>query len=208
MSGGQGGGKGQGRLVVVRHGQTEWSRDGKHTGRTDLPLLPEGERQAQSLQPVLGTWDFTLVLTSPLARAARTADLAGFPGAEPDPDLLEWDYGAYEGTRTVDVRETEPGWSIWETEVEGGEQPEQVGERVDRVIARARASGGDVLAFAHAHVLRILAARWIDLAARGGRHLVLEPATVSVLGWERETPALRQWNVPPAPMEAREQVTP
>jgi probable phosphoglycerate mutase len=197
MAGGRGEVKGAGRLVVVRHGQTEWSRDGRHTGRTDLPLLPEGEAQARRLEPALAAWTFAVVLTSPLERAVRTAALAGFPDAEHDPDLLEWDYGEYEGTRTADVREHDPGWSIWETEVDGGEQPEQVGERVDRVISRARAVDGDVLAFAHAHVLRILAARWIGLPAGDGCHLVLEPATFSVLGWERETPALRHWNVPP-----------
>jgi probable phosphoglycerate mutase len=184
-------------LVVVRHGETEWSRSGQHTGRTDLPLLQEGEERAQMLHPVLATRRFALVLTSPLERARRTAELAGFPDAEPDDDLLEWDYGIYEGTRTTDVRQQQPGWSIWETTVEDGEQPEQVGERTDRVIARARAADGDVLAFAHAHVLRILSARWLDLPAGRGRNLVLAPATVSVLGWEREAPALRQWNVPP-----------
>jgi probable phosphoglycerate mutase len=181
---------------VVRHGETEWSRSGQHTGRTDLPLLPEGEHQAQRLAAALHHHSFSLVLTSPLQRARRTAELAGFPQAEVDPDLLEWDYGAYEGTRTEDIRETEPGWSIWTTSVTGGEQLEQVGERVDRVIARARAAGGDVLAIAHAHVLRILSARWIGLPPSEGRHLVLAPATVSILGWERETPAIRQWNAP------------
>jgi probable phosphoglycerate mutase len=195
MTGGPGGAAGE--LVVVRHGETEWSRDAKHTGRTDLPLLPEGEAAAAMLAPLLATRAFALVLTSPLQRATRTAALAGFPDAVADSDLLEWDYGEYEGTRTVDVRETDPDWSIWDTEVRAGEQPEQVGERVDRVIARARAVEGDVLAFAHAHVLRILSARWIELAPDGGRHLVLQPTTVSVLGWERETPAIRQWNVPP-----------
>lgn len=185
------------QLLVVRHGQTEWSRDGRHTGRTDLPLLPEGEEQATRLRPVLADHPFVLVLTSPLQRAVRTAELAGFPDAEADDDLLEWDYGAYEGTRTLDVRVDDPDWSIWETEVHDGEQPEQVGERVDHVIARARLAGGDVLAFAHAHVLRILAARWIGLPASGGRLFTLEPATVSALGWERETPAVRSWNVPP-----------
>jgi probable phosphoglycerate mutase len=184
-------------LVVVRHGETEWSRSGQHTGRTDLPLLQEGEQRAQLLQPVLAERQFALVLSSPLRRAVQTATLAGFPDPELDDDLLEWDYGVYEGTRTEDVRQEHPDWSIWQTEVEGGEQPEQVGERVDRVIARVRAVEGDVLAFAHAHVLRILSARWLDLPAGRGRNLVLAPATVSVLGWEREVPALRQWNVPP-----------
>jgi probable phosphoglycerate mutase len=198
-SGGEAAGAGGGRheLVVVRHGETAWSRSGQHTGRTDVPLLEEGEARARQLQPVLAARAFALVLTSPLARARETAALAGFPDAVVDDDLLEWDYGVFEGTKTADVRVEHPGWSIWETDVEGGEQPEQVGERADRVIARARASGGDVLAFAHAHVLRILTARWLGLPAGGGRRFVLAPATVSVLGWERETTALRQWNVPP-----------
>lgn len=186
-----------GQLVVVRHGQTEWSRDGKHTGRTDLPLLPEGEEQAARLRPTLAEHDFVLVLTSPLQRAVRTAELAGFPDPVVDDDLLEWNYGEYEGRRTADLRQSDPEWSIWTTDVVGGEQPEAVGRRTDRVIARARQAGGDVLAFAHAHVLRILSARWIDLPARHGRNLVLAPATVSTLGWEREDPAIVGWNVPP-----------
>jgi probable phosphoglycerate mutase len=198
-SGGEAAGADGGRheLVVVRHGETAWSRSGQHTGRTDVPLLEEGEARARQLQPVLVARTFALVLTSPLARARETAALAGFPDAVVDDDLLEWDYGVYEGSKTADVRVEHPGWSIWETDVQGGEQPEQVGERADRVIARARAAGGDVLAFAHAHVLRILTARWLGLPAGGGRSFVLAPATVSVLGWERETTALRQWNVPP-----------
>lgn len=186
-------------VVVVRHGQTEWSADGRHTGRTDLPLLPEGVEQARRLQPLLARRSFALVLTSPLVRARDTAAEAGFPDAEVDDDLMEWDYGIYEGTRTLDIRaESDSAWSIWTTDVEGGEQPEEVGARVDRVIARARAAGGDVLMVAHAHVLRILSARWLELPPTGGKHLALAPATVSVLGWEREVPALRQWNVPPS----------
>lgn len=184
-------------VVVVRHGATSWSRSAQHTGRTDLPLLDEGEEQARRLAPLLAQRSFALVLTSPLRRARDTASLAGFPDAVVDDDLLEWDYGVYEGTRTADIRVERPDWSIWTTQVEGGEQPEQVGERVDRVIARARAAEGDVLAFAHAHVLRILTARWLEMPARAGRRFVLDPATVSVLGWEREVSAVRRWNVAP-----------
>lgn len=186
-------------VVVVRHGQTEWSRDGRHTGRTDLPLLPEGEEQAAALAPALASRDFALVLTSPLERARRTLELAGVADAEVDPDLLEWDYGEFEGVTTAQVREERPGWSIWHTWVGGGEQPAEVARRADRVIARVREVDGDVLLGGHGHALRYLAARWVGLPAAAAQHLVLHPATVSVLGWEREAPAIVQWNAAPEP---------
>jgi len=183
------------RLVVVRHGATAWSVAGRHTGRTDLPLLEEGRRQAHALGRRLRPGRFALVLTSPLARARETCVLAGFGAvSETCEDLREWDYGAYEGRTTDEVRAERPDWSLWRDGAPEGERAEDVGRRVDRVIAAVRRAPGDVLAFAHAHVLRVLAARWVGLGPEGGAVLVLEPATVSVLGWEREQPTLQRWN--------------
>jgi len=181
--------------VVVRHGATEWSLAGRHTGRTDLPLLPDGWRQAEQLGGRLAGHRFALVLTSPLQRAAETCALAGFGDvARPCPDLCEWDYGAYEGRTTDEIRAQRPGWSIWSGGVPGGETLAEVARRADRVVALARATPGDVLAFAHAHLLRVVAARWIGLEPTAGALLVLRPATISVLGWERETPVVVRWN--------------
>jgi probable phosphoglycerate mutase len=183
------------RLWLVRHGETEWSKSGQHTGRTDIPLTSEGERQGKALGRHLAGQRFALVLTSPLTRARETCRLAGFAGvAQVSDDLLEWNYGIYEGQKTADIRKAQPGWSIWTTTVEQGESVEQVGERARRVIARADAVAGDVALFAHAHFLRILAACWIGLSPIHGRNLTLGPASVSRLGFERETRVIQVWN--------------
>jgi probable phosphoglycerate mutase len=181
-------------LYLVRHGTTEWSISGRHTGTTDLPLLPEGEEAARSLAPRLADIDFGLVLTSPRQRARRTAELAGFPDAVVDEDLGEWNYGVYEGITTDEIRRTDPGWTVWTGVTPGGETCEQVGERLDKVIDRVRASEGNALVFGHGHALRALAARWVGLSAAEGRLLRLDTATLSVLGFEREQPAVLRWN--------------
>lgn len=182
------------RLWLVRHGETEWSRDGRHTSTTDLPLTSDGERVARELAPRLSGESFDLVLTSPRLRARTTASLAGFPEAEVDEDLVEWDYGSYEGLTTTTIRETVPGWTVWSHPVPGGETPAQVTERLDRVVRRVHGVTGDVLVFGHGHALRALTARWLELDATEGRHFVLGTATVSVLGWERGSPAIHTWN--------------
>jgi probable phosphoglycerate mutase len=183
------------RLVVVRHGATEWSQSGRHTGRTDLPLLDEGRQQARELGRRLGGHHFSLVLTSPLRRARETCELAGFgPVVEECQDLREWDYGDYEGRTTDEIRSGRPGWSLWRDGVPGGETAREVGDRADRVIAAVRAQDGDVLAIAHAHVLRVVAARWVGLPAADGALLTLSTATISVLGWEREVAVVNRWN--------------
>jgi broad specificity phosphatase PhoE len=179
---------------LVRHGETEWSRNGRHTSTTDLPLLPDGERVARGLRDRLDGTDFGLVLTSPRQRARATAELAGFPDAEVDEDLAEWAYGDYEGITTDEVRRTDPGWTIWTGAVPGGETAAQVGERLDRVVARLVAAEGTSLVFAHGHSLRVLAARWLGLPPTDGRHFRLDTATVSVLGHERESPVVLRWN--------------
>ena len=182
-------------LWLVRHGETEWSLSGQHTGRTDIPLTPRGEQQAQLLGRRLMKKTFALVLTSPLRRARETCRLSGHgKEAVPDPDLMEWDYGAYEGRISADIRKEIPGWSIWSNGVRDGETADQVGERVDRVIARSLAADGDVALYGHGHVLRILAARWLGLAATGGRYLGLDTACLCKLGFERETHVIRAWN--------------
>ncbi len=182
-------------LYVVRHGATEWSKSGQHTGRTDLPLLPEGEDQARATGALLAGIDFSLVLCSPMRRAQRTCELAGLRDqAEIDDDLHEWDYGDYEGVTTPTIRETVPGWTVWNGTCPNGETITQVAERADRVIERVRAEHGHAIVFAHGHFLRVLTARWCELEPVEGRRFVLDPATLSVLGWERDTPAIRQWN--------------
>jgi broad specificity phosphatase PhoE len=183
-------------LWVVRHGPTEWSRDGRHTSVTDLPLLPDGEDDARALAPRLADLEPALVLSSPRQRAVRTAELAGFgpDRVEVDDDLVEWAYGDYEGVTTETIRETVPGWTVWTHDSPGGETAEQVGARLDRVVARARAVDGPTLCFGHGHALRVLAARWLELPVADGRHLKLDTATISVLGWERETPVVLRWN--------------
>jgi len=187
------------RVVLVRHGATAWSSDRRHTGRTDIPLDEVGRARAAALAPVLAALpgaDTATILTSPLERAAETCRLAGFGDrAEIDDDLVEWDYGAAEGLRTDDIRVEHPGWSVWTHRIEGGETIEQVGARADNVIARIDDFTGLVIAFAHAHVLRVLAVRWCGLAPVEGRRLTLEPASISMLGYEREARVIDQWNV-------------
>jgi len=169
---------------------------GQHTGRTDIPLTLRGRRQGELLRAAVGGRRFALVLTSPLARATETCRLAGLSGvAKQREELAEWDYGAYEGRKTPEIREERPGWFLWDDGVPGGETAEEVGVRVDRVVPEIRAADGDVALFAHGHLLRVLAARWLGLEAREGRLFALEPATISTLGWERETAVIKHWNV-------------
>ena len=187
------------QIVLVRHGETEWSRSGQHTSRTDLPLLEEGRERAQALKPMLARWSFSLVVTSPLRRARETCELAGFGDhAEIYDDLREWDYGDYEGLTTPQIREERAGWSLWRDGCPNGEQPEQVGARADRVLARLRETDGDALAFAHGHIFRVIAARWIELPASGGARFALKAGALSVLGFERETQVIALWNDTPA----------
>lgn len=187
------------RIAVVRHGETSWSRQRRHTGRSDIALDDEGRIRAAALGPVLASLrgiDAATVLTSPLRRARDTAALAGFGDrAEPCDDLLEWDYGDYEGRRTSDIRLDLPDWSVWSGAVPNGETIEQVAARADRVIARA--TGQLTVVFAHAHLLRVLAARWLGLPPERGRSLTLEPASVSLLGHERDERVIEVWNVVP-----------
>ena len=184
-------------VVLVRHGETEWSRMGRHTSHTDVALTDTGRRQAITIGERLRTQDFALVLTSPLSRAADTCLLAGYSDvAHVTDDLREWDYGEYDGRTTADIRREVPGWAVWTHRVPGGETVEQVGARVDRVIELARAAGGDVVLFGHAHALRVLGACWCGLPPVDGRLLALDPATLSVLGYERETPVISRWNSP------------
>jgi probable phosphoglycerate mutase len=190
-----------GSLILIRHGETEWSANGRHTGLTDLPLTPRGKAHAVAVAPLLadllGGRPPALVLTSPLRRAADTAELAGLT-ATPEPALHEVDYGDYEGLTTAQIREQKPGWTVWTGDLPGGETLDQVAERVDRVLDRVRAAlnEGDVVLIAHGHVLRILAARWLDLPPSEGRHFALGTAAVCVLGSEHETPVLVRWNLP------------
>jgi len=182
-------------VVLVRHGETEWSRSGQHTGNTDIPLTEDGEAQARSVVERLEGREFALVLSSPLQRARRTAELAGYgERAELDDDLRERDYGDYEGLTTKKIRETIPGWDVWRDEMVNGETLAQVGARADRVVERALAADGDTLVFAHSHLLRTLGARWIGLGPEGGGKLVLGTAAVCVLGFERERRVLKRWN--------------
>ena len=183
-----------GEVWLVRHGETEWSRDGKHTSHTELELTEKGVEVAKSLEPRLAEHSFDLVLSSPRGRAVRTAELAGFDNPELDEDLTEWDYGDYEGITTKEIQESVPGWSVWTHPCPNGEDADEVTARLDRVVARAHACPGDVLVFAHGHSLRALAARWIEQPVTEGRFFKLDTATVSVLGYERETPVILRWN--------------
>jgi broad specificity phosphatase PhoE len=186
------------RLYAVRHGQTAWSRQGRHTGRTDVPLEPAGRTAAIALGNRLAGLGFGLVLSSPLTRAAETARLAGFADrVEMVEDLFEWDYGDYEGLTTPEIRTQHPGWSLWTDGVPNGESVVDVGRRADRVIARVRSEGVDCLCFAHGHLLRALASRWVGLPAIAGRLWALDPAGIGVLGFERATPVIERWNEPP-----------
>ena len=185
------------RIVLVRHGETEWSREGRHTGRTDVPLEPLGRAQAEAVGEDLAGMAFGLVLTSPSRRAVETCRLAGFGDrAVRTGDLLEWDYGDDEGRTTSEIREGRPGWSLWADGVPNGETADEVGRRADRVVQWARSAPGDTLCFAHGHVLRVLAARWLGLPASGGRLLVLGAGSRGMLGWERDTPVIERWNEP------------
>jgi broad specificity phosphatase PhoE len=179
---------------LVRHGETEWSRDGRHTSTTDLTLTDEGRRVAAALRDRLGGQTFALVLTSPRERARETARLAGYDDPQVDDDLAEWDYGDLEGLTSEQIRRTYPDWTIWDGPWPGGETADQVAMRFDRVVARCRSVDGTVLLFSHGHALRVLAARWLGLAVPEGRHLFLDTATVSVLGEDRGTPVVRRWN--------------
>jgi len=181
-------------LWIVRHGETEWSAGGRHTSTTDVPLTPAGEDAARVVGDRLAGTTFDLVLTSPRQRARRTADLAGFPDAHVEDDLVEWAYGDYEGVTTATIRESVPDWTVWTHPCPGGESAEQVGVRLDRVVAKVRAHGGRVLAFGHGHASRVLAARWLAQPVAEGRLFRLDTATLSVLGYERESPVVARWN--------------
>jgi broad specificity phosphatase PhoE len=181
-------------LWLVRHGETEWSRDGRHTSRTDLDLTEKGVEVACTLKDRLAGMSFDLVLCSPMRRARRTAELAGFGDLQVDDDLVEWGYGDYEGITTAEIRETAPDWTIWTHPTPGGETAEQVTERLDRVVERVRKVGGPVLAFGHGHALRALTARWIEQPVAEGRFFKLDTATVSTLGYERDFPVVLRWN--------------
>jgi broad specificity phosphatase PhoE len=183
-------------LWLIRHGETEWSAAKRHTGRTDITLTPTGERQAAALGRLLADREFVSVLCSPLRRARQTCELAGYGAvATLADDLLEWDYGIYEGRTTEEMRQKDPGWSIWSTSVPKGESLEQVGRRAQGVIDQALQAKGDVILFAHAHILRILTACWLGLQPEAGRLFVLRTASISVLGYKRETRVITQWNL-------------
>jgi broad specificity phosphatase PhoE len=196
-----------GDLILLRHGETEWSRDGKHTGRTDIALTAHGEAAAAALAPLLVRHDIVAAFASPAQRAARTAELAGLTGAKPDPDLWEWDYGGYEGLTTPQIQEQRPGWNLWRDGVvpgdaeHPGETVEQVGDRADRVLRRVEPllAQGDVALVAHGHFLRVLAARWLRLEPYGGRLFRLYTGTICALGHERAERVMLCWNVPPVP---------
>jgi broad specificity phosphatase PhoE len=184
-------------VVVVRHGETAWSRSGQHTGSTDIPLTPAGEAAAARLEPLLAGVEFAQVLSSPLQRARRTAELAGFGGRlDVDADLLEWNYGAYEGLTSAEIQVQAPGWLVFTDGCPDGESPGQVAARVDRLLARVRAGQGPALLFAHGHLLRVLVARWLDLPASEGRRFLLDTTTLNVLSHYRGIPALSCWNAP------------
>ncbi|MEB3169704.1 MAG: histidine phosphatase family protein [Cyanobium sp.] len=188
------------QLWLLRHGATEWARNGRHTGRTDLPLLPEGEAEARALGPLLAQQTFRAVLTSPLQRARRTCELAGLgEQAEPCADLREWDYGAYEGISTAEIRRSVPDWTIWSHPCPGGESLAAITARCQRLLelSLARAGGdGCVALFGHGHILRSLAGTWLGLGPAGGALLVLNTGNFSVLGQERQQRALLHWNAP------------
>ena len=185
------------KIYLVRHGETEWSRAGKHTGVTDVELTERGRETARSLKSVLARESFVSVLSSPLHRARETCRLAGLQeSAAVETDLMEWNYGAYDGLTTKEIQSLRPGWSVFHHGCPGGETPEQVAARADRVVAKVRASSGNVALFAHGHILRVFAARWINLPPSFGEHLLLDTATVCVLGYYYDTPALKIWNAP------------
>lgn len=182
------------QLWLVRHGETEWSASGRHTSRTDLDLTQAGEQAARNLRPLLAGVAFERVLSSPLLRARRTAELAGHAHPEIVEALREWDYGTDEGLTTPAIRESRPGWTVWDDGPAGGESSKDIGRRADQLIDDVRSGEGSVLAFCHGHVARVIGARWVGLEVATGAHLLLSTASISVLGWERDTPALRHWN--------------
>jgi broad specificity phosphatase PhoE len=191
--------KGEKRIWLIRHGETEWSLSGQHTSITDIPLTQLGERRAAALGRELSGKQFAAVLTSPRARALETARLAGYGGvARVDNNLQEWNYGAYEGITTADIRKHTPGWLIWDGPFPGGETIEQVAARADRAIARAVEIDGEVALFAHGHILRVLTARWLGLPAKAGQLFALETGSISILSFERETRVISRWNLVPA----------
>ena len=182
-------------IFLARHGQTEWSANGRHTSRTDIGLIDSGREQARALAALLADHPFALVLVSPLRRARETADLAGFGSvAEVCDDLREWDYGDYEGLTTPEIRTERPDWNLWRDGCPGGESPEQVGARADRVLDRVERVEGAALLFAHGHILRVLGARWLEMAPAAGARFVLAAGALSRLGFERETRVLQEWN--------------
>lgn len=184
-------------VFLVRHGETEWSLNGRHTGSSDIALTENGRQVARRWRPFAATRSFDLVLTSPLQRARETCELVGLgERAEIEPDLTEWNYGTYEGLTPQEIRARQPGWMIFRDGAPGGESPEQIGARVDRVIAKVRARAGDVALFAHGHVLRVLGARWLGLPPSAGSHFLLDTATVCVLSSYHDAPAVKRWNVP------------
>jgi probable phosphoglycerate mutase len=185
------------KVYLLRHGETEWSLNGRHTGVTDIPLTENGRKLARQLQPILAREKFVMVLTSPLQRARDTCELAGLGTlASVDRDLVEWNYGEYEGLTTDQIRQTRPDWSVFRDGCPGGESPLQVSVRADRIISRVRAVDGNVALFSHGHILRVLAARWINLSASYGENFLLDTATLNVLGYYRESPAFKIWNAP------------
>jgi probable phosphoglycerate mutase len=184
------------RVFIIRHGQTEWSLAGKHTSTTDLPLTDEGRAQATALSGKLDGCHFALVLCSPLRRARETCALAGFGDvAQVTADLIEWNYGDYEGLTTPEIREGNPGWWLWRDGCPGGERPEQIGTRIDRVLERIAEVEGDVLVFAHGHSLRVLTARWLQFGVDAGARFKLDAAALSVLDHERDTAVIERWNL-------------
>ncbi len=184
-------------IVLVRHGETEWTRTRQHTGKSDIPLSEDGRRQGVILAQALRGRTFALVLTSPLRRARETCELAGFgDAAQARDELAEWDYGEYDGRTTAEIRAERPNWSLWRDGAPGGEQPEDVGRRADRVIAELRGVDGDVLIFGHGHQLRVLGARWLGLDPADGRLFALSTASLSILGYEHETSVFWRWNEP------------
>jgi broad specificity phosphatase PhoE len=188
-----------GEIVLVRHGQTGWSAAGRHTSRTDLPLTPVGTGQAENVGRALAGRGFVAVLASPRQRALCTAELAGLTVTGVDEDLAEWDYGTYEGVTTAEIRQTAPGWDLWRDGCPGGESPQEIGARVDRLLVRVRPllAGGDVALVGHGHCLRVVGARWAGLPVAAGGALALDTATLSTLGYEHERPVLRTWNAQP-----------
>jgi probable phosphoglycerate mutase len=183
------------QVYLIRHGETEWSLTGQHTGITDIPLTENGRRLATRLKPILAEQKFVMVLTSPLKRARDTCELSGLgAAAHIDNDLTEWNYGEYEGLTSREIRNKAAGWLLFEDGCPGGETPEQVGARADRIITRARRQQGNVALFAHGHLLRVVAARWLGFAAGAGRHFLLDTGTLNILSYYQGIPAIKEWN--------------